>query len=73
MDSQTISFLERVKIDAAILGSSGFGRNSGPTSNTFEDCQIKKAAIQNVQTSIVEWPDNLDILKRDLRVARKRK
>lgn len=53
MGSQTISFLECIKIDAAILGSSGFERHNGPTSNTFEDCQIKKTAIQNAQTSIV--------------------
>ena len=32
---------------------SGFGRHKGPTSNTFEDCQIKTTAIQNAQTSIV--------------------
>lgn len=53
MGAQTISFLECIKIDAAILGSSGFERHNGPTSNTFEDCQIKKTAIQNAQTSIV--------------------
>lgn len=53
MGAQTISFLECIKIDVAILGSSGFGRHKGPTSNTFEDCQIKTTAIQNAQTSIV--------------------
>lgn len=51
--SQTIAFLDCIKVDAAILGSSGFDRHKGPTSNTFEDCQIKKAIIQNAQTNIV--------------------
>ena len=53
MGSQTISFLECIKIDAAILGSSGFARHKGPTSNTFDDCQIKKTVIQNAETNIV--------------------
>ncbi|MCD7886828.1 MAG: DeoR/GlpR family DNA-binding transcription regulator [Clostridiales bacterium] len=53
MGSQTISFLECIKIDTAVLGSSGFARHKGPTSNTFDDCQIKKTVIQNAETNIV--------------------
>lgn len=53
MGSQTVAFLECIKVDVAILGSSGFERHKGPSSNTFEDCQIKKIVIQNAQTNIV--------------------
>lgn len=53
MGAQTLAFLDCIKVDAAILGSSGFERHKGPTSNTFDDCQIKKMVIQNAQTSIV--------------------
>ena len=51
--AQTIEFLERIKVDMAILGSSGFERHKGPTGNTFDDCQIKMTAIRNAQTSVV--------------------
>lgn len=51
--AQTIAFLECIKVDIAILGSSGFARHKGPTSNTFDDCQIKKTIIQNAQMSVV--------------------
>lgn len=53
MGSQTISFLECIKVDVAFLGSSGFDRHKGPTSNTFDDCQIKKTVLQNAQTNVV--------------------
>lgn len=50
---QTIEFLEKVKMDIAILGSSGFDRHKGPTGNSFEDSQIKRIALQNAKCSIV--------------------
>lgn len=53
MGSQTISFLERIKVDVAILGSSGFDRHEGPSSNTFDDSQIKHVVVKNAQTNIV--------------------
>lgn len=50
---QTIEFLERIKIDVSILGSEGFQRHNGPSSNDFDDIQIKKLAVKNAMTSIV--------------------
>ncbi len=40
MGAQTISFLKCIKVDVAILGSSGFDRHEGPSSNTFDDSQM---------------------------------
>ena len=50
---QTVEFLERVKIDVSILGSEGFQRHNGPSSNDFDDIQIKQLAVKNAMTSIV--------------------
>lgn len=50
---QTINFLEHIKVDVSILGSEGFQRHNGPSSNDFDDIQIKKLAVQNAMTSIV--------------------
>ena len=49
----SLSFLECIKVDVSFLGSSGFDRHKGPTSNTFDDCQIKKTVLQNAQTNVV--------------------
>lgn len=51
--SSSVDFLKQIKTDVAILGSSGFKMNNGPTGNNFEYSQIKKTAIKNAQTSIV--------------------
>lgn len=50
---QTVDFLEHIKVDVSILGSEGFQRHNGPSSNDFDDIQIKKLAVQNAMTSIV--------------------
>lgn len=50
---QTIEFLDSIKMDLAILGSSGFDRHKGPTTNDFDDGQIKKMAVRNACASIV--------------------
>ncbi len=50
---QTIELLERLKTNVAILGSSGFERHQGPTTNDFDDGQIKRVVIKNAQTNIV--------------------
>lgn len=48
-----VDFLKHLKTDIAILGSSGFKLNDGPTLNDFEYSQVKKTAKKNAQTSIV--------------------
>lgn len=53
MGAPSVDFLKHLKTDVAILGSSGFKLNDGPTGNNFEYSQIKKTAIKNAQTSIV--------------------
>ncbi len=50
---QTTALLKTLRVDAAILGTAGFDRHSGPSTNHFEDAEIKKAAIDSAQTSIV--------------------
>lgn len=50
---QTLDFLTTLRMDVAILGTSGFERHKGPSTNHFEDAQIKKTAINSAQTSIV--------------------
>lgn len=50
---QTIEFLETLKIDVAVLGSSGFDQHEGPTVNSFEDSHVKRVALKNARTSIV--------------------
>lgn len=49
----TVDFLNQLKTDVAIFGSSGFKSNGGPTGNDLDYSQIKKAALRNTQTSIV--------------------
>jgi DeoR family fructose operon transcriptional repressor len=51
--NQAERFLQKIKVDVAILGSSGFAGHVGPTSNSLEDEQIKKTVIANAQTSVV--------------------
>ncbi len=53
MGAQTTSFLKCIKVDVAVLGSSGFDHHEGPSSNTFDDSQIKQVVIKNAQTNIV--------------------
>lgn len=53
MGAPTVDFLKHLKTDVAVLGSSGFKLNDGPTGNNFEYSHIKKTAIRNAQTSIV--------------------
>ena len=50
---QTASFLQTVKVEFAILGSSGFERHHGPASNNFDDANIKQAVIDGAMTSLV--------------------
>ena len=50
---QTISLLETIRVDVTVLGTSGFERHKGPTTNHFEDSQIKKAAIACAETNLV--------------------
>lgn len=50
---QTMEFLDSIKMDLAILGTSGFDRHKGPTTNDFDDGQIKRMVIQNARTNIV--------------------
>ncbi|WP_125710525.1 DeoR/GlpR family DNA-binding transcription regulator [Lacticaseibacillus porcinae] len=50
---QAEHFLQKIKVDVAILGSSGFAGHVGPTSNSLEDEQIKKTVIANAQVSVV--------------------
>jgi len=50
---QPVKFLERLKFDVALLGTAGFSRHAGPTTNTFDDADIKKVVIENSQTNIV--------------------
>lgn len=50
---QTLDFLETLRMDAAFLGTSGFNQHRGPSTNHFEDAQMKKTAINRSQISIV--------------------
>lgn len=47
------SFLEKVRMDIAFLGSSGFLGHDGPTSIDFTDAEVKKTVIRNTRTNIV--------------------
>lgn len=49
----TAEFLQQLKTDVAIFGSSGFKANSGPTGLAFDYSYIKKTALKNTLTSIV--------------------
>lgn len=48
-----VDFLKNLKTDIAFLGTSGFQLNDGPTGNDFENCNVKKTALENTQTSIL--------------------
>lgn len=50
---QTAAFLGKVKVDIALLGSEGFDRHEGPTTNGFDDAQMKQIVMQNAKTVIV--------------------
>ncbi len=47
------SFFEKVCMNLAFLGSSGFHGHHGPTSIDFTDAEVKKTVIRNTHTSIV--------------------
>ena len=47
------SFLEKVHMDIAFLGSSGFHGHNGPTSIDFTDAEVKKTVIRNTRTNMV--------------------
>ncbi|MBB5182741.1 DeoR/GlpR family DNA-binding transcription regulator [Catenisphaera adipataccumulans] len=50
---ETISFLQSVRVDAAIMGTSGFERHNGPTTNNFEDLDVKQHAINCAKKTFV--------------------
>lgn len=47
------SFLEKVCMDLAFLGSSGFHGHHGPTSIDFTDAEVKKTVIHSTRKNIV--------------------
>lgn len=47
------SFLEKLRMDFAFLGSSGFHGHHGPTSIDFTDAEVKKTVTRNTRTNIV--------------------
>ncbi len=49
----TVEFLQQLRTDVAVFGSSGFKANSGPTGLAFDYSHIKKTALKNTLTSIV--------------------
>jgi transcriptional regulator, DeoR family len=51
--TQTLAFLEQIKVDTAFLGTSGFDRHKGPTGNDLDDNQIKRVVIDNARRVIV--------------------
>lgn len=51
--TQALSFLDKIKIDVAFFGTSGFADHNGPTSNSFEDGEIKRKIIENSRLNIV--------------------
>ena len=50
---QTTSFLEKIKVDVAFLGTNGFEQHNGPTGTDFSDIQTKQTIIGNAKISIV--------------------
>lgn len=46
-------FLNKIKVDIAFLGSSGFMGHHGPTSIDFTDADVKRTIIENSQLAIV--------------------
>lgn len=53
MGTQTVEFLDKIKMDVAFLGTSGFAEHKGPTGNSFDDGQIKQKIIADSRTNIV--------------------
>lgn len=51
--ASAVDFLSQLKTDAAVFGSEGFLSSTGPTGNDLDYSKVKKAALQNTQTSIV--------------------
>lgn len=51
--SQVNELLETLRIDIAFLGTAGFERHHGPSTNAFVDSQTKRSALECAQTSIV--------------------
>ncbi|WP_346686927.1 DeoR/GlpR family DNA-binding transcription regulator [Megamonas hypermegale] len=47
------NFLNKIKVDIAFLGSSGFKEHNGPTSIDFSDAEIKRIMIKNAKQTIV--------------------
>lgn len=46
-------FLDKIKVDIAFLGSSGFKGHRGPASIDFEDADIKRCMIRNSKKAII--------------------
>lgn len=51
--TQALGFLNKIKIDVSFLGTSGFAQHQGPTSNSFDDGEIKRKIIENSRLNIV--------------------
>lgn len=47
------SFLSKIKVDIAFLGSSGFKEHFGPTSIGFSDAEVKRIMIKNSKQNFV--------------------
>ena len=47
------SFLSKIKVDVAFLGSSGFKEHFGPTSIDFSDAEVKRIMIRNSKQNFV--------------------
>ncbi|MCT3319777.1 DeoR/GlpR transcriptional regulator [Lacticaseibacillus paracasei] len=53
MGTQTLGFIEKIRMDMAFLGTSGFAEHNGPSSNSLEDVEIKHKIIQNSRLNFV--------------------
>ncbi|MCT3303363.1 DeoR/GlpR transcriptional regulator [Lactiplantibacillus pentosus] len=51
--SQALNFIDKIKINYALLGTSGFAEHQGPTINSFDGSEIKKKIIENSRVNIV--------------------
>lgn len=50
---QTVSMLRQLRVDVAVLGTSGFDRHTGPSTNGPEAAQVKQEAIARAETIVV--------------------
>ena len=53
MGTQTLGFIEKIRMDMAFLGTSGFAEHNGPSSNSLDDVEIKHKIIQNSRLNFV--------------------